>query len=367
MRVCYDYQAFAGRQYGGIARYFVEIASRIRGYPGTSARIVAPLYRSKLLAEKAELIPVVGVPFTYDIRGAAKVIQRIDSSLSRVLSIACRPNIVHETYHTRERTSSLSAKTVLTVHDLIEELFPRLFPQGQKTIAIRKEAFRRADHLICVSENTRRDLISLYGIDSEKTSVVYLASSLTRTEPAIAEAREPFFLYVGNRSGYKNFLGLLAAFAESLLFKTHILVCFGGGRLTPIEQEQIRMLKIPSDRVVSSRGDDERLSCYYASAEAFVCPSLYEGFGIPLLEAMNCGCPILCGSSGSMPEVAGEAAIHFDASDTGSISNAMLKVVESRETRRRLILRGEARAKQFSWDTCAKQTYDVYKRLLAEG
>jgi glycosyltransferase involved in cell wall biosynthesis len=176
---------------------------------------------------------------------------------------------------------------------------------------------------------------------------------------------EPFFLYVGHRYAHKNFPRLRAAFAESLLFKTHKLVCFGGDQFTEDEQKRAKELGIPPDRIVQiSGGNDDLLSRYYASAEAFVYPSEYEGFGIPLLEAMECGCPVICSNNSSIPEVAGDAAIYFDAEDIHSISNAMLRVAQSPSERSQLIMKGKVRCKQFSWDICARQTYSVYERLL---
>jgi glycosyltransferase involved in cell wall biosynthesis len=365
MRICYDYQIFSWQKFGGISRYFVELALRIHQYPGTKVRVIAPLYRSELLAAKSDEIPVLGFPFTYPIKGAVRFTKKFDPCFSRALSWAYRPDIVHETYYSRNRTSSSSAKTIITVYDMIHELFPAYFSNSNRTMDIRKAAFSRADHLICISESTRADLIRLYGVDADKISVIYLASSLTAPIDPVVAMGEPFFLYVGARYAHKNFPRLLAAFAESLLFKTHKLVCFGGGQFAEYERERIKELGIPPDRIVLvDGGNDDLLSRYYASAEAFVCPSIYEGFGIPLLEAMECGCPIICSNNSSIPEVAGDAAIYFDAEDTQSISNAMLRVAQSPNERSQLIMKGNVRVKQFSWDICAQQTYSVYERLL---
>jgi glycosyltransferase involved in cell wall biosynthesis len=365
MRICYDFQAFAWPKYGGVSRYFVELASRIHRYPGTTVRIVAPLYRNKLLAAKADVIPVFGLPVNVEGRVAPRVMQLFDSSVSRLLCQAYAPDIAHETYYSRRRTSGASAKTVITVYDMTHELFPQYFPKNSGTMSLRRTAFARADHLICISESTRADLMRIYGIEEGRVSVIHLASSLTAPQHLLLAVKDPFFLYVGARAGYKNFDGLLEAFAASLLFKTHKLVCFGGGQFSEGENKRRSELGIPQDRVELVEGDDNLLSRYYASAEAFVYPSLYEGFGIPLIEAMECGCPIVCNASSSMPEVAGDAAMYCDAEDIHSLSNAMLKVAQSPDERRRLILEGTQRAKRFSWDRCAEQTHAVYARLAA--
>jgi glycosyltransferase involved in cell wall biosynthesis len=365
MRICYDYQIFSRQKFGGISRYFVELALRIQKYPGTKVRVIAPLYWSELLAAKSDEIPVLGYPFTYRIRGAVRFMKKFDPCFSRVLSWAYKPDIVHETFYSRNRTSSSSAKTIITVYDMIDELFTACSPKKDKIIDLRKAAFSRADHLICISESTRADLIRLYEVDPDKVSVIYLASSLTAPIGPVVAMGEPYILYVGVRYAHKNFPRLLAAFAESLLFKTHKLVCFGGGQFADYEQKQMKELGIPPDRIaLVDGGNDDLLSRYYASAEAFVCPSIYEGFGIPLLEAMECGCPIICSNNSSIPEVAGDAAIYFDAEDIHSISNAMLRIAQSPNERNQLIMKGKVRCKQFSWDICAQQTYSVYERLL---
>jgi glycosyltransferase involved in cell wall biosynthesis len=364
MKICYDYKIFSTQKYGGISRYFVELASRINQYPGARVRVVAPIYRSKFLASGTRAIPVLGM-YT-GLWGTRRLGCKLDAAFSVAFSTVYKPDIVHETYYSRHRTSSASAKTVITVHDTIEELFPEYFPLSQQTIEIRKAVYRRVDHIICISENTRRDLLRLYEIDPENVSVVYHGSSLAPPAQPSIRNTEPFVFYVGERAGYKNFLGLVAAFAQSQMFKTHQLVCFGGGPLRADEYERMDKLGVPRDRVVAVTGDDAKLASFYATAEAFVYPSIYEGFGIPLLEAMECGCPVVCGNTSSMPEVAGDAAIYFNARDTQEIAAALQKIVSSPEERLLLISKGKERVKQFSWDICAQRTYSVYEKLLAK-
>ena len=226
--------------------------------------------------------------------------------------------------------------------------------------------YSRVNHIICISENTRRDLLRLYEIDPEKVSVVYHGSSLNPPAERPVRNVEPFFLYVGERAGYKNFFGLVEAFAQSQLCKTHQLVCFGGGPLRANEYKRIEQFGVPRNRVLSVTGDDAKLASYYATAEAFVYPSIYEGFGIPVLEAMQCDCPVLCSNSSSIPEVAGDAAMYFDARDIQQMAVALQKMVQSPEERLLLISKGKERVKQFSWDICAQQTYSVYEKALAK-
>ena len=365
MRIFYDYQIFAAQKYGGVSRYFVEIASRIGQYPAANVCVFAPLYQSRFLAEKKDMIPILGFNYAGTAPRATGFFLRFDAAVLRALCPAFRPDIVHETYYSRRGTFSSKVTTVLTVYDMIGELFPQHFPGCENTADIRRAAFQRADHLICISESTRKDLLRLYNLDPEKVSVIHLASSLSHPTDAPSSLEDPYFLYVGGRRGYKNARGLFAAFGDSKLYRTHKLVCFGGGKLGKEESEQLKRFGIPEDRVVIANGGDEMLSRYYAGAVAFVYPSLYEGFGIPLLEAMQCDCPVLCSNSSSMPEVAGDAAIYFEPADPKSISDAILRVAQSPDDRRSLISKGRARVKRFSWDLCAQQTFALYERLLS--
>lgn len=366
MRICYDYQIFAAQKYGGISRYFVEIASRIGQFQDAGVRVIAPLYRCKFLEEKRSLIPVSGTYLSRNFSRATGFCMAVDKVLSVLYARSSTPHIVHETYYSRDATLRSAGKRILTVHDTIAELFPDppSIPRGPSPV--RKAAFARADHLICISRNTRADLIRLYGVDPHKISVIPLASSIGPSSKPPLTSREPFFLYVGGRWGYKNFLGFAQAYRESDFYRSHRVVCFGGDKFAQHEIQRLKELELSLDRFEVVDGDDDLLARYYASAVALVYPSLYEGFGIPILEAMACGCPVLCSSSSSMPEVAGEAAMYFDPSDTSAIGSAMLKITSSPEERRALIAKGKERVKLFSWDKCARDTYAIYQKVLSD-
>jgi len=205
-------------------------------------------------------------------------------------------------------------------------------------------------------------------IPIEKTSVIHLGSALTvstelANEPPLPEP--PYLLYVGARNFYKNFAGLLRALARSPeLLKSFRLVCFGGGGFTPSEKSMIASLGLPSDAVRQLSGNDRLLSKLYSHASVFICPSLYEGFGIPVLEAMSQGCPVVCSDTSSLPEVAGNAAEYFAPEDPDAMLAAIERVINSPARAQQLTALGYERVKLFSWDRCASQTLDAYRRLL---
>ena len=277
-------------------------------------------------------------------------------------------DIFHETYYTRMNSCPRSAKRIITVFDMTHEKFPEMQPGRDKTRKAKALAVERADHVICISENTRRDLISLLDVPEEKTSVIYLGYSLNVervTQPVLEE--KPYLLFVGQRGGYKNFLRLLRVYADSAVLRDQCsLVCFGGGGFSANEQELMKSLGLPANSVLHISGGDEVLAGLYCDAAAFIYPSLYEGFGIPPLEAMSFSCPVVCSNSSSLPEVVGDAAELFDPENEGEMMAAIESVVLSAERSQLLVDRGCNRIKQFSWEKCAQDTLDVYNHVLRD-
>ena len=366
MNILYDHQIFYRQLYGGVSRYFYEIANRIAKGKEHKVEIFAPLYVNKYFQNEALIHPrgikIPSLPRT------GRVVETVNASVSW-LSMKPRQDVAicHETYYSMHDCCPRSAKRVITVYDMIHEKFTESFLERDNTREIKAHAVRRADHVICISENTRRDLIELLGVPEEKTSVVYLGYSLatkkTADESTVNEA--PYILYVGQRGGYKNFEGLLRAFGGSPLLKNGFcLICFGGGGFTAREFELMGLLNIPTGRVKYMAGDDNILAGLYAAASIFVYPSLYEGFGIPPLEAMSFGCPVVCANTSSLPEVVGDAAELFNPADEASMCKALEFVVTSKDRASFLIERGHERCNQFSWEKCASETLDVYKKVL---
>jgi glycosyltransferase involved in cell wall biosynthesis len=365
MRVLYDSQIFAIRQYGGISRYFVELASRISNFPDVEAQVLSPLMCSLFLAEKRSQVSTVGLNLSRIPHLSTRVVRQINALLSRACAPFINPDIVHETYYTRRRNAPRSAKIVTTIHDTIPERFPNFFHAHTSHRTTRRAVLRRADRVICVSESTRRDVLELYDLDPDRVSVVGLGSSIAPVSEAPMDIGAPYFLHVGGRYPYKNFTGLLKAFGEARLHKTHKLVSFTSTPLSANELAVMQQAGVPQSNVVLATGDDQTLARYYAGAEALVFPSMYEGFGIPLLEAMCCNCPIVTSNTSSLPEVAGDAAIYCDPYDIKSISDALIEIASSPATRARLLANGRERVRNFSWERCASETRDVYKTLAS--
>jgi glycosyltransferase involved in cell wall biosynthesis len=279
-----------------------------------------------------------------------------------------RPDILHETYYSENTHRPQNARHVLTVYDLIHERYSNMFENSHVTTKAKLVAVNRADHVICISESTRFDLINYCGVPKEKTSVVHLgvnndfmkADKFTQKQHC-----RPFLLYVGARRGYKNFRRFIQAFARSIrLRQEYDIICFGGGAFHESENQTLLSIGLRPEQVIFMSGDDKILASLYQQASAFVYPSIYEGFGIPPLEAMASKCPVICSNTSSIPEVVGDAAEYFDPLKEDAILNAMELVLESPSRQKKLIAAGEARFKQFTWEKCAKETEEIYRKLL---
>lgn len=365
MKIVYDHQIFARQKYGGISRYFNELARRLPLEAHNSARVFAPLHINAY-AQTSHVTHGVRLP---KFPGSTIAINALNNIMGgAAIKYRTDVDIFHSTYYAKASYAPAHSRRVLTVFDMIHERFPDSFRDGGRTTAMKRYAVENADHIICISENTRRDLIDFFGVPAHMTSVVYLGHSLSHSATSNRHYRlpqeTPYLLYVGNRSGYKNFANLIAAYARSnVLSKTYSLVCFGGGDFTQEERELFHTNGLPSERVVLVEGGDDTLSHLYHGATAFIYPSMYEGFGIPPLEAMAHGCPVLCSNTSSLPEVVGTAAALFDPYDPSDICSTIERVVTSKVESTSLIARGHERVSQFSWEKCANETLDIYKWL----
>jgi glycosyltransferase involved in cell wall biosynthesis len=365
MKIVYDYQIFGWQKYGGVSRYFFELANNIANLNLGEVSIVSPFYVNSYLSSASGKLRVIGRQIPA-ITSTGRIYRAINQHIAAPKMEKLHPDVVHETYYSTKRYTPQSSKVVLTVFDMIHERFPEDFSKWDPLKKEKENAVKRADHIVCISEHTKKDLIQLFDVNEGKISVVHLGFSLTDfAKEKSCEALRPYLLYVGMRAGYKNFENLLRAYAkEQKLVREFDLVAFGGGNFNAKELNLIRSLGLPGTRVRQIQGGDSILADLYRRAALFVYPSRYEGFGIPPLEAMSFDCPVACSNRSSMPEVVGEAAVFFDPDSIDSLIQAIESVLNNSTFRETLIFRGRERIKLFSWQLCAKQTMDVYRRVL---
>ncbi len=267
--------------------------------------------------------------------------------------------------------------TVLTVHDLIFHHLPQHHkPLNRWYLRLTLPLYcRRADHIIAVSEHTRSDLIRLYRLPPHKISVVYEAAD-PRFVPQPAEAvadilrryglPERYLLFVGTIEPRKNLPRLLSAFERLYAQRLTDALVIVGKRGWLYDDFFAALERSPARAAVLMPGfvPDDDLPALYTGAQALALPSLYEGFGLPALEAMATGTPVVCSDRASLPEIVGDAGVLVNPLDVDAISDGLRRVLCEPDLRSQLRERGLAQASRFSWDESARQTLAVYRKLL---
>mgnify|MGYP001812763523 CR=1 FL=1 len=366
MKILIDDQIFSEQKFGGISRYFAELARGMSLDLGVTVRVPDALCTNQYLRQIKR--PDRNGLCLPEAIGSGRIIRAMNRAYTSAYARRFSPDIVHESYYpSRNRRWPAGSKIVTTVHDMIHELYPDNFLAIDRTPEFKQRAVENADLVICVSENTRSDLVRMTGLDAGKAVVVHHGADHLGAEPRPRpELKDkPYLLYVGSRAGYKNFSCLLEAFTgEQYLWKNWDLVCFGGGPMTPTELSQILEAAAPSANVIQVDGGDATLCALYQHAAAFVYPSMYEGFGIPPLEAMSQGCPVISSNVSSMPEVLGNAAEFFPPDDSRALKESIMIVLSDEHRREELVSRGSAHVKEFTWQKCAEQTLAAYRQAV---
>jgi glycosyltransferase involved in cell wall biosynthesis len=273
-------------------------------------------------------------------------------------------------------------KRVVTVHDLTPLVFPEHFPAGIKgnlSWQIQRLNLIRSDGIITDSFSSKKDIAKYTGMAEEKIHTIYLAAGEEFKEITIDSAKqkvlhkynlpEKFVLYVGDVTWNKNLPRLIEAMKQinlPLVMVGKNLVQKDFDRTNPWNKDLIEVQKLTEEDsrfIKLGFVPTEDLVTLYNLANVFVFPSLYEGFGLPILEAMQCGCPVVTTKEGSLPEVAGEAAYYVDAYDVKSIAKGISEVFHSKKLQEQLSEKGKQQAKKFNWKKTAEETMQVYKKV----
>lgn len=358
VKILIDNQVFENQKFGGISRYFRNLqvdndsiqrmelfVQKIPKKNGLSKRVQSKLKRT-LFNEKQT------------------VLDKYDFYNSQISDLQF--DIFHPTYYDNYFLQQLNKPFVLTVHDMIHEKYAEYFQKSQDSFNKRKLC-NAAAKIIAISNSTKNDLIDIFNIPKEKIEVIYHGTSFDSVIAIIPNfdfQYSRYLLYTGNRSIYKNFLTFLIAISPILKYNKNLHLVCTGPDFTAIENRWIEELEI-KDKVISyfCQSDGE-LVHLYKNAECFVFPSLYEGFGFPLLEAFACNCPVISSPGGSLKEIAGNAAVYFDPKDIISIRNSIQNVISDSTLKLELIEAGKIRLKDFSWEKCHKETMDLYSKVI---
>jgi len=276
-----------------------------------------------------------------------------------------RPDVYHAPYYAVPAV--IPVPMVLTVYDLIPQLFPQYWPNHALRAAIdvwTRYAIRRADRVIAISESTASDLARLVPSAAGKTRVALLGVTPRphATSTKRDAAGEPYLLYVGSNKPHKNLPRLVAAFARLAPEIAGRLVIAGAwDNDYPQARDEARQRGLDRRVTFEHRPSDQRLDELFANATAFVFPSLYEGFGLPVLEAMAAGLPVATSARGSLGEVAGDAALLFDPTSDEEMAAALRRLLCDEALRARLSAAGRARAALFPWSRTARDTLEIYR------
>lgn len=361
MRILYDGQIYSYQTAGGINRYFSNIIARLPKH-----------FNPAIITEQSREVNYPKHPnlktFNYRKFRPERIHCIYRKYYYKAISLFKSFDIAHPTYYslvTQQEMNTYQAPVVLTVYDMSHELFSaQLDPSGEH-IEMKRRAIFAAQAIICISENTKKDLLAKYSLPENKIIVTYLATEIDASISYGSQPipTQPYYLYVGSRASYKNFDGLLSAFAKAVSVQPDIKLCVVGAPFNKTEEKLIANFQL-GDRIESyGYVSDSHLAKLYRSSVAFVYPSLYEGFGIPPLEAMSCGTVVVACNCSSIPEVVGDAGLLFDPRCTNDLADILLFLLDNPTERERLIARGHQRTEAFSWNKTVAQTLDVYRSV----
>jgi glycosyltransferase involved in cell wall biosynthesis len=288
-----------------------------------------------------------------------------------------QPDIVHGTDHFVYPNPK--SRNIMTIHDLTFVKYPDYVPTIVKTYLDRiKNCLKFTDAIITFSENTKRDLVELLKIDPDKIYITYQASRYHAdylTEQQIEDLKvsvaydftKPYFLFVSTLEPRKNVIGLIEAF--NYLKQNHkiehqlVLIGQTGWKYQPI-LDTINQSPYRTEIHHLNYLTDDLVALFYSQAEAFIYPSFYEGFGLPVLEAMTLGASVITSNTSSLPEITGNSALLINPNHSMELADVMLNVVRDRVLRDNLIFKGKEQASKFSWEKTAQATLNVYRSII---
>jgi glycosyltransferase involved in cell wall biosynthesis len=364
VRILYDGKIFQLQVAGGVNRYFANVIAGLP--PDFSPVLIAdwvqdvnyPSHRNLKIYQLGKMrLPNLSY------RLSVYTAQAEDALRTRAL--AQRADVCHPTYYSRLTDVKVSCPTVITVWDMIDEIFSRDIDPTGRNAEQKRRAITSAQHVICISESTKKDLLETYPISESIVSVTHLASSIDARQSHGAEPTpaRPYYVYVGSRATYKNFDRVLRAFARAIQAQPDLALCVVGTVFDEREQGLIDDLKLVPHLEHFGHPSDSHLAKLYRCSLALVYPSLYEGFGIPPLEAMACGTVAIVSNVSSLPEVVGDAGILFDPRSEDELAQILVSLPDDETRRAKLIERGAARVQKFSWQKTVEQTVEIYKSL----
>jgi glycosyltransferase involved in cell wall biosynthesis len=364
MQILYDGQIYSWQAAGGINRYFANLINLLPSdfYPSLTNCVS----RNVNFPDHPNLNIYFYQRFNFR---PGRVSLQVEKCYFRTISAWNKFDLVHPTYYeslTGQDFQKFCCPVVLTVHDMIHELFSNQMDPTGGCAEMKKKAITSAQAIICISENTKNDLLKYHSISEDRITTIPHASeidiSLSYGDDEVPE--QPYFLYVGSRTIYKNFDRLLKSFASIVTTAPDLKLCIVGAPFNNEEARLITDLKLGLNLQYYGCLSDRHLAKLYRCSLAFVYPSLYEGFGIPPLEAMSCGTPVIVSNTSSLPEVVADAGLLFNPLSTDELVDCLRFILDNPAGRDQLVQKGLERSQQFSWGKTVDQTIDVYRSVV---
>lgn len=362
MQVIYDSQIFDCQRFGGISRYFCEIIPRMDIDFDISVRYTTNIHLKESKLSKHRL-PVPEWIFN---KYESKLLRK-NRRFSRHLLQSSSPYLLHATYYDPYFLDWIGNNPfVITVHDMTYEKLPEYFPEEDRRIVFeqKKRVVSQAERVIAISQNTKQDIIDILHIAPEKIDIVYHGTNMQKpAQKHVEKFPKKFILYVGTRHSYKNFDRFAKAFSMLSSKDKDLYAICTGSPFTADERKLFESLNI-QERIIHVHASDNTLYALYNQAKAFIFPSLYEGFGIPILEAYASHCPVIISDASCFPEIAADAAAYFNPYSEKDMANSIANVIYNPSLQEELIQKGIERSKQYSWEKAAQQTQEVYLKAI---
>lgn len=355
---------FSLQKYGGISKYFCEL---LKNSPGKFKFNLSLLFSCNHYLKqdqyffKKKMFPFPNASF----KGKGFLENKVyffNKWYSRHLISQNNFDLFHPTFYDNYFFENLKKPYVITVHDLIAFKFKDSSYKAKMYQPLMTKIIKNAERIISISNNTKTDIIETFNINPEKIDVVYHGYN----NPVIKPQKSiygSYILFVGSREGYKNFRIVVNAISNLLQSGNDIMLICVGESFSGNEIAQFTKLKI-LNQVIALRVDENSLNNLYANALLLVYPSLYEGFGMTILEAFANDCPVCLSDASCFPEIAGKAGVYFDPYDQESILAAINKVIYNNTYRVQIVNLGKERLSEFSWSKTANQTVLSYKKAL---
>lgn len=358
IKILYDHQMFSMQKFGGVTRYFADL---IFNLPEGFEKEIAMQYSENHYITTTYDQKYSSTDLIKNFRIKRRLYYFMNQQISKKTILTNQFDLFHPTYYNHSFLKYIKKPFVITIHDMIHERFQDYFPLYDKTSKNKKILAEKANHIIAVSQNTKNDIVELLGIHPDKITVVHHGYK-QQVENA-KQLFENYILYVGERKSYKNFILMLEAIIPLLYAdKTLKVVCTG----SPFTKEEIDLFQKHSisSQLIHVQASDAILYSLYQYALVFVFPSLYEGFGIPILEAFANNCPVCLSNTSCFPEIAKDAALYFDPLNKQSIHDTVSSVIYNNNLRNNLKNKGKELSQNYSLQNMVTKTINVYKKII---